>query len=232
MSAESVYFKAIEVTAGATLTNHVVANEKVALFYLEQINRRNMRGQITFFALNRVRAPTQRPLTTRVSCHFDHLILTFLLQNGEYLVKFVKHDEQFNLLFRSIIGNTILVKDIPTGRQVSNQEGFNSVTFDGDEINVKGPMSGGYIDSHKSKLEAIKGIMSLDNIIQGIRQEVTDKARECVELEKLLTDARSKLSVNEQERVELQRSHELINKEKRELFELNNRLSINMEDKV
>ena len=67
MSADQVYYRALEVTAGSTLTHHVVDTERMAMRFLEEIQRRNMKGQCTFFALNRVYAPEQRPLRDKVS---------------------------------------------------------------------------------------------------------------------------------------------------------------------
>lgn len=77
MSAENTYFKALEITAGSSLTHHVVDNERIAMFFLEEINKRRLNGQCTFYALNRVYAPEQRALRDRV-CKFIFLCFFFL----------------------------------------------------------------------------------------------------------------------------------------------------------
>uniref|UniRef100_A0AC34GRK7 Structural maintenance of chromosomes protein 3 n=1 Tax=Panagrolaimus sp. ES5 TaxID=591445 RepID=A0AC34GRK7_9BILA len=216
MSAENPYFKALEVTAGSTLTHHVVDNERHAMFFLDEINKRRMTGQCTFFALNRVYAPEQRPLRDR---------------EGRHLLSVVKYSEKFNSVFRSIFGGTILVKDITTGRKIARNEQFNCITFDGDEINCSGPMTGGYVDSRKSRLDTMKNLKRFEPALEELKKRSQLLSKECIERENELSDLRMKLFNNEQERTFLQREHNNITAEKRELFELNNRLRRNMETK-
>uniref|UniRef100_A0AC35F533 Structural maintenance of chromosomes protein n=1 Tax=Panagrolaimus sp. PS1159 TaxID=55785 RepID=A0AC35F533_9BILA len=216
MSAEHTYFKALEVTAGSTLTHHVVDNERHAMFFLEEINKRRMTGQCTFFALNRVYAPEQRPLRDR---------------DGRHLLGVVKYDGKFSSVFRSMFGGTILVKDIQTGRKIARNEQFNCITFDGDEVNYSGPMTGGYVDSRKSRLDTMEKLKMLEPHLEELKKRAQALSKECIEKENLLADLRMNLLNNEQQRNTLQREHNNITAEKRELFELNNRLRRNMENK-
>uniref|UniRef100_A0A914ZCR3 SMC hinge domain-containing protein n=1 Tax=Panagrolaimus superbus TaxID=310955 RepID=A0A914ZCR3_9BILA len=216
MSAENTYFKALEVTAGSTLTHHVIDNERHAMFFLDEINKRRMTGQCTFFALNRVYAPEQRPLRDR---------------DGRHLLSVVTYSEKFSSIFRSVFGGTILVKDIATGRKIARNEQFNCITFDGDEVNYSGPMTGGYVDSRKSRLDTMKNIKRFEPALEELKKRSQVLSKESIERENELSDLRMKLFNNEQERVSLQREHNNITAEKRELFELNNRLRRNMETK-
>uniref|UniRef100_A0A914Z823 Structural maintenance of chromosomes protein 3 n=1 Tax=Panagrolaimus superbus TaxID=310955 RepID=A0A914Z823_9BILA len=216
MSAENTYFKALEVTAGSTLTHHVVDNERLAMFFLDEINKRRMTGQCTFFALNRVYAPDQRPLRDR---------------DGRHLLSIVKYAEKFSSVFRSMFGSTIIVKDIKTGRKIARNERFNCITFDGDEINCSGPMTGGYVDSRKSRLDTMKNLQRFEPTLVELKKRSQVLSKECIEKENELSDLRMKLFNNKQERESLQREHNNITEEKRELFELNNRFRRNMETK-
>uniref|UniRef100_A0A7E4ZS38 Structural maintenance of chromosomes protein n=1 Tax=Panagrellus redivivus TaxID=6233 RepID=A0A7E4ZS38_PANRE len=214
MSSEPQYYKALEVTAGSTLTHHVVDNERIAMFLLAQINERNLRGQATFFALNRVFSSELRPLKDR---------------NGKHLLSFVRYSERYDPVFRNIFGSTILVKDIQTGRVISRLEKFNCITFDGDEISHSGPMTGGYVDARKSRLETVSNLASLEPEINNLKEQLRQTTTACIECENKLASARLSLTSNEQERNTLQRLHEEISSEKRELCELYNRLHMNVE---
>ena len=67
MSADQVFYRSLEVTGGSRLTHHVVDSDRIETRFLEEFQKRNMKGQCTFFALNRVFAPEQRPLQDKVS---------------------------------------------------------------------------------------------------------------------------------------------------------------------
>lgn len=93
-------------------------------------------------------------------------------------------------------------------------------------------MTGGYVDSRKSRLDTMKNLKHLEPTVEDLKEQAQTLSRECVDKENELADLRTKLFNNEQERETLQRQHSNITQEKRELFELNNRLRRNMENKV
>uniref|UniRef100_A0A914QNI8 Uncharacterized protein n=1 Tax=Panagrolaimus davidi TaxID=227884 RepID=A0A914QNI8_9BILA len=92
-------------------------------------------------------------------------------------------------------------------------------------------MTGGYVDSRKSRLDTMEKLKMLEPHLEELKKRAQALSKECIEKENLLSDLRMNLFNNEQQRNTLQREHNNITAEKRELFELNNRLRRNMENK-
>lgn len=88
---------------------------------------------------------------------------------------------------RNIFATTCIVKDLRVGSRVSRQEQFDCVTLEGnfssllwlflylivlgDQVSRRGPMTGGYIDVKRSRLELSRNIRELkaekDNLEVG-----------------------------------------------------------------
>jgi structural maintenance of chromosome 3 (chondroitin sulfate proteoglycan 6) len=67
MSTDPQYHLAVEVTAENRLFYHVVTTDQVAMKILEQINSRELRGEVNFFPLNRISNRPRRDVGDPVS---------------------------------------------------------------------------------------------------------------------------------------------------------------------
>lgn len=61
------FYLAVEVTAENRLFYHVVQNDQIAMKILEQINSRELRGEVNFYPLNRIVNKPRRDITDVVS---------------------------------------------------------------------------------------------------------------------------------------------------------------------
>ena len=93
-------------------------------------------------------------------------------------------------------------------------------------------MTGGFVDTRKSRLDVIKNLTTLEPTLRDLKSQSEELAKECATCESKLSGLRNKVFNNEQERKSLQLSHNDITTEKRELFELNNRWQRNTGNRV
>lgn len=154
---DHIYYQAIEVTAETRLFYHVVETDKIAMKILDQINKQEMRGEVNFFPLNRVVAKARKfPQDPDARAILDPNVLKF--------------DQKFDVVMRNIFATTVIVRDLRVGSRVSKQENFDCVTLEGDQVSRRGPMTGGYMDVKRSRLECSHSIR--DAIIERTKLEV------------------------------------------------------------
>lgn len=66
----------------------------------------------------------------------------------------IQYDNRFDGVMRQLFAETVIVPNLEAGARISRNERFNCVTIDGDQVNRRGPLTGGYMDRKRSKLEA------------------------------------------------------------------------------
>ncbi|VDO21644.1 unnamed protein product [Haemonchus placei] len=166
---DPIYFQAVEVTAGNRLLFHVVSDDRVALKIMKQFNQQNLPGECNFFPVNRVVGPPRKEYQDA---------------DGRAILDVFDYDEYYDAVFR-----TAIVRDLHLGARFARSEGFDCVTLDGDQISKRGALTGGYIDTKRSKLELHKSIkaqkmnrdqLQADNDMRVYKQQhrdLTEKKR-------------------------------------------------------
>ena len=98
----------------------------------------------------------------------------------------------------------MICRDLEVANQVSRSTNFDSITLDGDRVDNKGPITGGYHDDRFSKMDAMKGVKDIVGLLeecrasqkamadelQGIDQEITQCMGEQQRLQARLTHLR------------------------------------------
>ncbi|MEN2496683.1 MAG: Structural maintenance of chromosomes protein 3 [Marteilia pararefringens] len=137
---ENIKFKsnlnvAVETSVRKQLFYHIVDTDRTALRILEELKELNLEGEMNFIALNRV---------PKKSYNYT--------ENDDYapLLRYIESDKEINRAIDFIFGDKMLCRDICV---VDRSKKFNWVTLDGDQYNKDGSVSGGYLDSSKSKIE-------------------------------------------------------------------------------
>lgn len=110
------YFLAVDVTARNRIFYHVVKDDRVAMKILDQVNSRELRGEINFFPLNRLSVKPCRDVTGG---------------DATPLLKLLKYDEKYDAVMRQLFAGTVVVKDLVDGARVSRNERVNCVTTAG-----------------------------------------------------------------------------------------------------
>ncbi|WVR06340.1 hypothetical protein IAU60_003371 [Kwoniella sp. DSM 27419] len=149
------YKTAVEVTAGTSLFHIVVDNDDTVTKLLEVMNREKS-GRVTFMPLNRLKSQT-----------FNYPKANDALP----MINKLRFDREYVMAFEQVFGRTIICEDLQTAAQYTRSHGLNSVTVEGDRVDRKGALTGGYHDVRRSRLDAVKAAKKWRTIYE------TDSAR-------------------------------------------------------
>ena len=139
---EDRYRVATEVTAGNSLFHIVVDTDDTATKILDVMVKERL-GRVTFIPLNRVKT-----------------------QNIEYpssndaiaLIKKLTFDDMYEAAFQQVFGRTIVCQSLSVAGGYTRSHGLTAITLDGDRYDRKGSISGGFYDTRRSRLDAIRAL--------------------------------------------------------------------------
>ncbi|PIR75805.1 MAG: hypothetical protein CO030_04630 [Candidatus Magasanikbacteria bacterium CG_4_9_14_0_2_um_filter_42_11] len=127
------YQLALDIAAGAHLTSIVVEDERVAESCIRYL-RESRLGYATFLPLTKIRGR-----------HISQDIEALLGKKGVVglALDIVTYDEKFEDIFSYALGDTLIVDDIETAREIGVGR-VRMVTLDGDILEKSGSMKGGF----------------------------------------------------------------------------------------
>lgn len=131
---------AVEVAVGSSLFHVVVDTDETATRILEIMNRENA-GRVTFIPLNRV-----KPRTVEYPQKDDAVPLLGQLE----------YDAQYQKAFEQVFGGIILCRTLEVAASYAKTYQLTVVTAEGNRVDGRGAMTGGYIDTKRSRLSAAK----------------------------------------------------------------------------
>jgi len=100
-------------------------------------------GRVTFMPLNRLKPKNPAAPNS---------------QDAEPLVDKLKFDRRHEKAFQQVFGKTCVCRDLNIAAAYVRSHGINAITLDGDKVDRKGALTGGYHDIRRSRLEAIKNV--------------------------------------------------------------------------
>lgn len=138
------YERAIEAVLGGALQNVVTEDEYVAKDMIAYL-RQNRYGRATFLPLTSVRGRVLSPAERQV------LSMPGCLGVASELVTY---DEKYRGVVESLLGRTIIAKDLDAGIQIMRRgrQAFRLVTLEGDVMHSGGSMTGGSSQSRMTSL--------------------------------------------------------------------------------
>ena len=126
------YKTAAEVIAGNSLFHIVVDTDITAATIMEELIR-NKAGRVTFVPLNRIdNIEVEYPDSHENQCL--------------PLIKKLKYNEQVYKAINQIFGKTLVVSELLKGGELSRKYKLSCITLDGDRVDTRGVLSGGYRD--------------------------------------------------------------------------------------
>lgn len=165
----------VEQKAGNSLFHYVVDNDKTASILSDHLSK-TYGGRITFIPLEQI-----RPRQVKMPRASD----------AQPLISKIEYDPQFEKAFQQIFGRTIVCPNLSVATQYSRTYGLEAITPDGDTSNERGAMTGGFIDTRRSRLEAVKKVNELRDLYEE-RVAESEKIRKQVEiLDQKITRAQS-----------------------------------------
>eukprot|EP01043_Picozoa_sp_COSAG02_P012667 COSAG02_NODE_492_length_21210_cov_13.381176_12_plen_471_part_00 len=163
------FVTAVETTAGASLSHVVVDNEQTAARIVAELNKQNL-GRVTFMpiqnlsvkAMEEVPGPPADviPLMSR---------LTF--------------DSKFEPAFRQVFGKTLIARDTATATHYARMHKVNCVTLDGDQVNKRGAITGGFNEMGKSRISAMKRLKEAQAQIGQLNRELAEHNKTAEDLD-------------------------------------------------
>eukprot|EP00002_Diphylleia_rotans_P011245 TRINITY_DN2225_c0_g1_i2.p1 TRINITY_DN2225_c0_g1~~TRINITY_DN2225_c0_g1_i2.p1 ORF type:complete len:1043 (-),score=292.85 TRINITY_DN2225_c0_g1_i2:408-3536(-) len=183
------FFTAIEVTAGNSLFDIVVDTDETASRLLELLNQERS-GRVTFLPLNRLKV--KAPELPSSSDAFP-------------LIKRIKFDALFLPAFHQIFGRTLVVRNLEVGSAFSKSHDMNCITMEGDQVNRKGVLTGGYIADRQSRLACMKSLKELQQSLE-VAESNNEKVQSQLEdvttqIDILSAEMQRRQSQTEQERI-------------------------------
>ncbi|MFC6836555.1 chromosome segregation protein SMC [Halomarina ordinaria] len=173
----SRYATACETAAGGRLAHVVVDDDGVGQRGIEYLKSRNA-GRATFLPINKMH---QRSLPSAPSN--DGVV--------GFVYDLVDFDPQYAGVFSYVVGDTLVVEDMATARDLMGQ--FRMVTVDGELVEKSGAMTGGSRSGSRYSFSSGKG--QLERVAERIArlEDERREAREAVrDVESRLDDARDR----------------------------------------
>jgi chromosome segregation protein len=169
---------AVEISAAGHLNDVVVDNDATASEMIELLKREKI-GRVTFLPLNKIRP---RRIEDK-----DLLKKKGVLGIVSEAIKF---DSKFRDAIDFVFGNTLLVEDLETARQVGvGRE--RMVTLDGDLIERSGAMTGGYLirmQPHLQQKMARSETEEYGKLKERLEQEIETLQKEIGEMDEKLKE--------------------------------------------
>ena len=100
-------------------------------------------GRVTFMPLNRLHPKAAPPVNT---------------EDAIPLLSKITYDPLHAKAFQQVFGRTCVCRDLTLAAAYVKSHGINTITSDGDKIDHKGVLSGGYHDIRRSRLDTIRAV--------------------------------------------------------------------------
>jgi chromosome segregation protein len=176
------YRVALEVASGAHLSSVVVENESIAREAIEFL-RENKYGVATFLPLNKVRARQSYGETQ-----------SLLSEDGVLgkAIDLIRFDSKFDNIFSMILGDTLVVKNLRVAERIGIGRA-RMVTLDGDLVEQRGIMRGGYRNRRNNITFSTKLTLSNDEQLHEMQSSLTLETNNLADLERKIESAKIKM---------------------------------------
>ncbi|KDR77404.1 hypothetical protein GALMADRAFT_266923 [Galerina marginata CBS 339.88] len=135
---------AVELTAGNSLFHIVVDTDATASKVLD-VMLKEKTGRVTFMPLNRLHPKPAPPLPANTT-------------DAEPLLSKLTFAPEHAAAFEQVFGKTFVCRDLSIAAAYVRSHGISAITLDGDRVDRKGALTGGYHDVRRSRIEAIRGV--------------------------------------------------------------------------
>ncbi|GFY55808.1 structural maintenance of chromosomes protein 3 [Trichonephila inaurata madagascariensis] len=189
-----------KVTSGNKLFYHIVENDKIGTKILQEMNRQQLPGEVTFMPLNRLMyKDVQYPNTN----------------DAIPMISKLNYESKHERAMKYIFGKTLICRSLEVATQIARTSNLDCITLEGDQVSHKGALTGGYFDTRKSRLDLHKAHMQLvteineqerhqiNQIVSDMQKAETKNSKNKDVFDKLKADIR----LMKEEVAALERSH-------------------------
>lgn len=139
-------------------------------------------GRVTFMPLNRLK-PKNPPMPTG--------------SDAEPLLGKLVYEDRFEKAFSQVFGKTCVCRDLGVAAAYVKSHGINTITLDGDKVDRKGALTGGYHDVRRSRIEGIKGVGVWRAKFEAESKRSGEVKAEIVRVEQEITQMNGRVAVLE-----------------------------------
>lgn len=165
---------AVEVAAQNSLF-HVIVDTDTTASKLMKILEDGRLGRVTFLPLNQLRVDRfQYPENTS-----DVVPL---------LAQCVQYDEKVEIAMSHVFNKKLLARSPEVASEWSTKLGVDAITLDGDLCSRKGALTGGYVDSNKSRIRAFTRQKEARVLLQKVEADYEETNRKSQTAEQRATD--------------------------------------------
>ncbi|KAF9329000.1 Structural maintenance of chromosomes protein 3 [Podila minutissima] len=212
---DDIYDVAVNVTAGTSLFHVVVDNDVTATRVLEALNKEKA-GRVTFMPLNRLNpTPSTYPEAN----------------DATPMIRQLRFEPMYTKAFEQVFGRAIICRTLEIAATYSKSYNLNGITLDGDRVDRKGALTGGYLDTRNSRLNSIKSIKSFNAKFQAATERCQAVKQEIAALDQRITQLLNKIQLVDVRRKQLADSRETLALEYRSLVKDESDLKESIETK-
>lgn len=171
------YRLAIEQVAGNALFHVVVDTEDTAQQVLAFLQKEKV-GRVTIMPLDRLH-PKEVTLPTGDD------VLSVLSR--------VKYAPEFEPAFRQVFGRAVMCPTLQACETYAKSHGVTAVTLDGDKVEKKGAMTGGFTEATKSRLFAIGESKKVEKQTRKVTKQLATVRETIADLDRKITDGHHQL---------------------------------------
>ncbi|CAO1623694.1 unnamed protein product [Sympodiomycopsis kandeliae] len=161
------YQTAAEATANASLFHVVVDTDETASKVLE-IMKREHTGRVTFMPLNRL-----KPKDMNAAVGSDAVALISRLQ----------YDEVYAPAIRQVFGQMLVCTSLDVASAYVRSHGVDTITLEGNKVERRGALTGGYHDPRQSRLDAIRNVKRWKQEVDRDSEELSRLRQKAADIE-------------------------------------------------
>ncbi|KAJ2723984.1 Structural maintenance of chromosomes protein 3 [Coemansia sp. Benny D115] len=152
---DETYRTCVETIAGASLFHVVVDTDETATKVLNELNAQKL-GRLTFMPLNRLHpSPATYPEAS----------------DAIPMIERLRFNRRFQRVFQQVFGKTIICPSLDVGSNYARSLGLTAVTLEGDKVDRRGELMGGFTNRKSSRLEATKALVQARARVQVAETE-------------------------------------------------------------
>jgi structural maintenance of chromosome 3 (chondroitin sulfate proteoglycan 6) len=184
------YQTAVEVAAQNALFHVVVDTDVTASRLMKRLEADKL-GRVTFLPLNQLRIDQPNlPQSNDIRPMLDLCL---------------QYDRKVERALQHVFGKKLLARTPEIASEWSAQHGVDAITLDGDLCSRKGALTGGYVDTSKSRLRAHAKQTEAQAALQNVETLHQGKSREAEQVEQQVTNLMQELQRQESKQAELSR---------------------------
>ncbi|KAL3222361.1 hypothetical protein MRX96_028458 [Rhipicephalus microplus] len=164
---EKTIYTAVEVTSGNKLFYHIVESDRIGTKILQEMNRQQLPGEVTFMPLNRLM----------------YKDVDYPNSNDAIpMISKLNFDPKFESAMKYIYGKTLICRNLEVATQIARTSNLDCITLDGDQVSHKGALTGGYFDTRRSRLDLHKAHMQLMKEITEVEKQLAEHKQKLADI--------------------------------------------------